>query len=127
MDWTEIAANWPALSGSILTRWPGADEDTILAIDGDRAAFIAYISRLDHIPEAEAEERRRNTTEFQRDPFGWFYKEVFLPMHRDGLAVEQLSPEAQTYYRKQEERGYLKTMWGQATDRYEVLNPPQAM
>ncbi|MEE4117457.1 MAG: hypothetical protein V2I65_00390 [Paracoccaceae bacterium] len=57
MDWNEIVTNWPALTGSILTRWPGADEDTVLAIDGDRGAFVAYISRLEDIPESEAEER----------------------------------------------------------------------
>jgi len=57
MDWNEIVANWPALTGSILTRWPGADEDTVLAMDGDRPAFVTYIARLENIPEAEAEER----------------------------------------------------------------------
>ena len=57
MEWNEIVAYWPALAGSILTRWPGADEDTVLAMDGDRPAFVAYISRLENIPEAEAEER----------------------------------------------------------------------
>lgn len=77
--------------------------------------------------EAEAQAVERTITEFDRDPFGWAYRHVFLPIHQHGLTVEQLGPEAQSYYRKQEKRGYLKTMWSQFEDRYEVLNPPQAM
>ena len=57
MDWNDVVTNWPALSGSILTRWPEADEDTVLAMEGDRTALVAYVSRLESIPEAEAEER----------------------------------------------------------------------
>ena len=57
MEWNEISANWPALSGSIMTRWPDAEEDRVLAIDGDREALIAYVSRLDAVPVVEAADR----------------------------------------------------------------------
>lgn len=78
--------------------------------------------------EATAEERRRNTTEFQKDPFGWFYKQVFLPMYRDGKALEALDSNAQGYYCKAQEKGRLKELWQQAIDRYQVLTqPPEAM
>ena len=45
-------------------------------------------------------------------------------MHRDGLAVEDLSAEAQDYYQKAQEKGRLKGIWGGFMDRYAVLNPP---
>lgn len=57
MDWSEISANWPALAGSIMTRWPQAEENDVLAIDGDREALIAYVSRLDAVPVIEAADR----------------------------------------------------------------------
>jgi hypothetical protein len=57
MEWTQIRASWPELSGSILTRWPDADEDEVLAIDGDREAFITYIGRVEKLPREEAEDR----------------------------------------------------------------------
>ena len=57
MDWADIRANWPALTGAILTRWPDADEDAVLALDGDRPAFVSYVSRLENIPQAVAEDR----------------------------------------------------------------------
>jgi len=57
MDWNEIRTNWTELTGSILTRWPDANEDDVLAIDGVRSAFVTYISRLENLPEPEAEDR----------------------------------------------------------------------
>ena len=57
MNWTEIAANWPAVTGRVLTRWPEADETEVLALDGDHDAFVAYVSRLEAIPVAEAQDR----------------------------------------------------------------------
>jgi len=57
MDWSQISSNWPALAPAVLTRWPNADEDTVLALDGDRDALVTYISRLEALPEAEAEQR----------------------------------------------------------------------
>ena len=57
MDWKDIRANWSELTGSILTRWPEADEDEVLAIDGERPAFVTYIARLETLPEEEAADR----------------------------------------------------------------------
>ena len=57
MEWKDIHANWSDLTGSILTRWPEADEDEVLAIDGVRTTFVAYIARLETLPVEEAEDR----------------------------------------------------------------------
>jgi hypothetical protein len=41
---------------AILTRWPEADETEVAAIDGDRAAFNAYLGRIEGLSPREAEE-----------------------------------------------------------------------
>lgn len=56
MRWEEVAADWPAFREAILTRWPAAEETEIAAIDGDRAAFNAYLGRIERLSPREAEE-----------------------------------------------------------------------
>ena len=56
MDWATVAGNWPAFLDSIEQRWPGADRDDLLAIDGDRAALTGYIARVAGLTAVEAEE-----------------------------------------------------------------------
>jgi hypothetical protein len=56
MKWQEVAADWPGFQAAILTRWPAADETEVAAIDGDRAAFNAYLGRLEGLTQREAEE-----------------------------------------------------------------------
>lgn len=57
MDWKTIERRWPELSGSVLTRWPKADEADVLALDGDRDALVRYVARLEALPVVEAEDR----------------------------------------------------------------------
>jgi hypothetical protein len=56
MKWHEVAADWPGFQQAILTRWPEADAVEVAAIDGDRAAFNAYLGRIEGLSPREAEE-----------------------------------------------------------------------
>ena len=56
MRWQEVASDWPGFREAILTRWPKADETEIAAIDGDRAAFNAYLGQIERLSPREAEE-----------------------------------------------------------------------
>jgi hypothetical protein len=56
MKWKEVAADWPAFEKAILTRWPAADPIEISAVDGERAAFNAYLGRLEGLSPREADE-----------------------------------------------------------------------
>lgn len=57
MDWKDIQANWTELTGAVLTRWPEAEEDRLLALDVDHDAFVAYIARCGTLPIEEALDR----------------------------------------------------------------------
>lgn len=56
MKWTEVARDWPGFQQAIRTRWPSADPSEIAAIDGNRAAFNAYLGRLEGLSPREADE-----------------------------------------------------------------------
>lgn len=56
MRWHDVAADWPGFQAAILTRWPEADEVDVAAIDGDHAAFVDYLARLEGTEREEAAE-----------------------------------------------------------------------
>ncbi len=56
MEWQQVASNWSAFAEAISDRWPRAEDDDVLAIDGNRAEFEAYLSRVHDLTRAEARE-----------------------------------------------------------------------
>jgi hypothetical protein len=56
MTWREVAGNWPAFVEAATARWPQAEPARLIAIDGDREAFEAYISRTHDLTRAEVRE-----------------------------------------------------------------------
>lgn len=44
MDWKVIEREWPALIPAIMDRWPEAEEDDLLQLDGTRDALAGYLS-----------------------------------------------------------------------------------
>ncbi len=44
MNWTTVEQNWAAYTPRVLTRWPGLDEDEVLATDGDLDRFAEYLA-----------------------------------------------------------------------------------
>lgn len=56
MEWHEVAEDWTAYVEAIGTRWPRAEETEVLAIDGDRERFEAYIASTHDLTPAEASE-----------------------------------------------------------------------
>lgn len=45
MDWNRIKQDWTAFTGAILQRWPEAEEDDLLQLDGSREALAAYLAQ----------------------------------------------------------------------------------
>ncbi|MGR3321300.1 MAG: hypothetical protein ACU0DK_05150 [Pseudooceanicola sp.] len=45
MDWKAIRREWRALVPVIQDRWPDADEDELLELDGTRDALAEYLAR----------------------------------------------------------------------------------
>jgi hypothetical protein len=56
MNWREVAGNWPAFVEAAAVRWPQADATRLLAIDGNREQFEAYISETHDLTQAEVRE-----------------------------------------------------------------------
>jgi hypothetical protein len=56
MNWREVARNWPAFVEVVAARWSRADATRLLAIDGNREQFEAYISRTHDLTQAEVRE-----------------------------------------------------------------------
>ncbi|WP_163850224.1 hypothetical protein [Pseudooceanicola aestuarii] len=44
MQWTAIAQNWQAYVGSIMQRWPEAEEDDLLTLDGTQTTLAGYLA-----------------------------------------------------------------------------------
>ena len=45
MQWNAIAQNWEAYVPSILQRWPDAEEDDLLTLDGTQTTLAGYLSQ----------------------------------------------------------------------------------
>ncbi|MWB77432.1 hypothetical protein GLS40_05290 [Pseudooceanicola sp. 216_PA32_1] len=43
MDWTRIKQDWTAFTGAVMERWPEAQEDDLLQLDGTRDALAGYL------------------------------------------------------------------------------------
>ncbi len=56
MDWRQVAENWPAFIEAIGTRWPRTEETELLAIDGNRAEFEAYVASRHDLTPSEVRE-----------------------------------------------------------------------
>ena len=56
MEWQQVRENWSAFVEAIGTRWPRTDATEIVAIDGDRNRFEAYLSETHDLTRAEARE-----------------------------------------------------------------------
>ncbi|EAQ03627.1 hypothetical protein OB2597_03367 [Pseudooceanicola batsensis HTCC2597] len=46
MQWSQISENWEAFTPAILDRWPEAQEDDVLALDGSATALAVYLSEV---------------------------------------------------------------------------------
>ncbi len=57
MRWNTIIEHWPAFVAPIMQRWPLADEDDLIGIEGDRVALTRYIAERHELTPAEAEEQ----------------------------------------------------------------------
>lgn len=73
MEWRQVSENWAAFVEAIGTRWPRADDDDVLAIDGDRARFEEYIASTHDLTPAEARE----------DVEGWLMGELPVDVAMD--------------------------------------------
>ncbi len=56
MEWQQVASNWSAFADAISERWPRTEMNDILAIDGNREEFEAYLSRTHDLTLAESRE-----------------------------------------------------------------------
>lgn len=54
MEWTDVAADWPAYTESIVTRWPEADPEVVADMEPDREAFETYIAGVERVEVPEA-------------------------------------------------------------------------
>ena len=53
MQWEEIRTNWEAFTPAILDRWPEAEEDSVLALDGSQDEFARYLSDVTGEPQRD--------------------------------------------------------------------------
>ena len=54
MEWQQVAADWSAFVEAIGTRWPRMDTIEVVAIDGDRERFEAYLATVHDLTAQEA-------------------------------------------------------------------------
>ena len=57
MKWQQISHYWPAYADAAKARWPELDRDEFIALDGNRAAFNAYLGQTFGLTPREAEEQ----------------------------------------------------------------------
>ena len=65
MTWDDVAADWPAYTDSIITRWPEADAEIVADMDPDRLAFETYIAGVERV---DAQEGARQVAEWLEGP-----------------------------------------------------------
>ncbi len=83
MQWTRIEDNWAAFIDPILQNWPDANEEDVINLDGDRAAFVDYIARVEQVEHPEAEEQ---VAEWQQ---GSIPADVRMDADMDAAAFEE--------------------------------------
>lgn len=57
MEWNRIAADWPAFTDSVMSRWPELDRERVADMDGDRAALSAHVAEVYGLEPRMAEEQ----------------------------------------------------------------------
>ncbi len=83
MRWTDIANNWDAFSAPILQRWPAADENALLRIEGEYEAFLA------HIAEVTGQPRDVVVDDVARWIEGGMPADVVMDEHHDNASISQ--------------------------------------
>lgn len=56
MRWKTIEEDWTAYVPQFLDRWPDLDEDEMVALEGDREAFVEYLVDATGLDPEEAED-----------------------------------------------------------------------
>ena len=56
MDWQRASRNWPAFVEAVGDRWPRVEQAELLAIEGDRDRFEAYVASRHDLTPAEVRE-----------------------------------------------------------------------
>lgn len=57
MQWDTIKRDWPAFIAPIMQRWDRAEENDLLALDGDRERLVDYLAERHEVTRAEANEQ----------------------------------------------------------------------
>ncbi|WP_375172894.1 hypothetical protein [Pseudooceanicola sp.] len=83
MQWDEIQANWEAFTPAILDHWPDAEEDSVLALDGNRDAFAVYLSDI------TGESPRETLTQIEEWRMGHIPTDVAIDPKRDNANIAQ--------------------------------------
>ncbi|MGI3167514.1 hypothetical protein ACRARG_00055 [Pseudooceanicola sp. C21-150M6] len=50
MKWQIISENWHAYTPAVLDRWPEAEEEDVLALDGSQTGLAMYLSQVTGAP-----------------------------------------------------------------------------
>ena len=53
MQWQVISENWSAYTPAILDRWPEAEEEDVLALDGSETGLAIYLSSVTGDPSTD--------------------------------------------------------------------------
>lgn len=85
MRWSQISSNWKAFTPAILDRWPDADEDDILSLDGSETALALYLSRV------TGEPARDTLAQVEDWRMGKFPTDIVMDETRDNENIQHSS------------------------------------
>ena len=83
MRWSQISSNWEAFTPAILDRWPDAEEDDILALDGSETALALYLSKV------TGEPARDTLAQVEDWRMGRFPTDIAMDPHRDNENISE--------------------------------------
>jgi hypothetical protein len=81
MRWHDVQKNWPAFVPALMERWPDAEEEDLIGVDGDQARFIALVATVTGQSAEDAAEEVRDWTE------GALPADVVLDEHHDNASI----------------------------------------
>ncbi|QFU08454.1 hypothetical protein PARPLA_03055 [Rhodobacteraceae bacterium THAF1] len=55
MQWNAVQSNWPAFTEALMQHFPDAQENDLLALEGNRDALVDYIAKVQGVERAEAD------------------------------------------------------------------------
>ena len=83
MRWNQISENWKAFAPAILDRWPEAEEEDVLALDGSETALALYLSKV------TGEQSRDTSAQIEDWRMGSFPADIAMDEFRDNENISQ--------------------------------------